>query len=75
MPWIKTNLCTGCGECVLECPTGSWSLSSQHVAVHDASSCSHCAQCVRVCPEGAIQAGRAPFFVPRRPKPKIHLSA
>ena len=50
---IDREKCTGCGECVEECPLEAIELQDD-VAVVDGETCGDCGQCVDVCPSEAI---------------------
>ena len=54
--------CTGCGICVLECPTGALTASSgendAYQLLFKHSLCIACSQCVEVCPEQCLQMER-----------------
>ncbi len=53
---IVASLCTACGACEFECPTGSIKMKGDTYVI-DAASCTECegdhdvAQCAAVCPE------------------------
>ena len=53
IPKINNNECTGCEECVDNCPAEAISMSG-NVAVIDAGGCTECGECVEVCPAEAI---------------------
>lgn len=55
LPRIDRDICTGCRECILACPT-------QALAQHNAKAdliypalCTYCALCESICPVGAIE--------------------
>lgn len=50
---VITEWCTGCGDCVSECPEGALYLSEERVHVHT-DRCTLCGQCGIACPEMAI---------------------
>jgi len=50
---IDEEMCTGCGLCVDECPTGVISLEGTIARVTD-EYCMNCDHCAAVCPENAI---------------------
>ncbi len=54
MPWVKKEMCTGCGTCVEECPVGAMSLEEDG-AVVDEEECIRCGKCHDVCPEEAVR--------------------
>jgi heterodisulfide reductase subunit A-like polyferredoxin len=51
---INTELCTGCGSCVDECPAGAISVNDKDVAVVDEAECLGCGVCEDACPNRAI---------------------
>jgi ferredoxin len=51
---IDTEKCTGCGDCVEECPVDAISLNDEPKAVVDEEECTDCEVCVDICPEEAI---------------------
>ena len=54
MPWVKQELCTGCGVCVAECPVEAISISDGK-AMLDEKKCIRCGHCHDVCPEEAVR--------------------
>ncbi|MDP2721797.1 MAG: nitroreductase family protein [Bacteroidales bacterium] len=54
---IKTELCTGCGLCVLVCKDFSLQMVDGKVATteHPLFGCIACAHCMTICPSGAIE--------------------
>jgi len=54
MPWVKKEMCTGCGTCVEECPAGAMSLADGVASIDDAE-CIRCGKCHDVCPEEAVR--------------------
>ncbi len=53
-PRIDRALCTGCGECVVRCPTGALGMSGGLAALLHPDACTYTALCEGVCPSGAI---------------------
>ncbi len=53
IPKIDKNMCTGCEECVDNCPAEAISMEG-NVAVIAADACTECGECVEVCPAEAI---------------------
>ncbi|MBT3200995.1 MAG: 4Fe-4S binding protein [Phycisphaerales bacterium] len=49
------NACTGCGHCVVHCPTYALHIPdrSTMAVAFDAEKCIECLGCIRVCPYGA----------------------
>ena len=54
MPWIKQELCTGCGVCVDECPVDAMSVDGGTASI-DEKECIRCGRCHDVCPEEAVR--------------------
>ena len=54
MPWIKKELCTGCGTCVDECSAGVISMEGDFAFI-DEDECIRCGVCHDVCPEDAVR--------------------
>ena len=55
MPWIKQDMCTGCGICVTECPVGAIALNADGFAAIDDAECIRCGRCHDVCPQQAAR--------------------
>jgi len=56
---VDSERCTGCGDCVADCPAGAISLFDGR-AVIDAALCRDCGACVDTCPSGAISESSPP---------------
>jgi NAD-dependent dihydropyrimidine dehydrogenase PreA subunit len=54
MPWVKSEMCTGCGDCLEECPSGAIFLTND-TAVIDMEKCIRCGSCHEICPEEAVR--------------------
>lgn len=60
---LDTSQCTGCGLCVLECPTGALTISSSketdafQLLFRD-DRCVACNGCVEICPENCLRMER-----------------
>lgn len=54
MPTVDTERCTGCGECVGNCPAGAVELVDRTVTFVASNECTYCGVCEDVCPEGAV---------------------
>jgi ferredoxin len=57
MPYVVTDLCTGCRytECVSVCPVECFHIDDTMTYI-DPQNCIDCGGCVPVCPVGAIKA-------------------
>jgi len=55
MPWVKEELCTGCGLCTHECPVGAIELKASGRAEIDEGECIRCGRCHDVCPQEAVR--------------------
>ena len=54
MPWINSERCTACGDCVEECPSGAILLTND-TAVINMEECIRCGSCHEICPEEAVR--------------------
>ncbi|MDJ0764267.1 MAG: 4Fe-4S binding protein [Myxococcota bacterium] len=53
IPKVNKDECTGCEECVEECPADAISMANE-VAVISQDDCTECSACVDTCPAEAI---------------------
>jgi ferredoxin len=54
MPWIKSEMCTGCGICITECSAGVI-LMDGDIAFIDEENCIRCGVCHDICPVEAVR--------------------
>ena len=59
-PEIDLDKCTGCGDCVEQCPTNAVAVVNNKVAIVRLENCDYCTDCETFCPAGAI---RCPFEI------------
>jgi len=52
---IDTSVCTGCGDCVDECPLELLSLVDGKVFQAEPDECIECGRCASVCESGALE--------------------
>ncbi len=50
---VDPEKCTGCGDCVEECPTDAIEMKDEKAVVNE-EECIDCGACVDVCPAEAI---------------------
>lgn len=55
MPWIKQDVCTGCGICVDQCPEDAIIMNSGGKAEIIQAKCTHCGICLTICPQDVIR--------------------
>ena len=55
VPEIDPAKCTGCGDCVDECPTGAVELVEDKAVIARPDDCSYCTDCESICSYEAIQ--------------------
>lgn len=53
-PQIDKELCTGCGDCIVTCPTNALELVSGTAVITNPSACNYSAVCEAICPVDAI---------------------
>lgn len=53
---VNKETCTGCEECVSNCPLDAISIKEEKATV-DPDTCCDCGACVDVCPVNAISLG------------------
>jgi formate hydrogenlyase subunit 6/NADH:ubiquinone oxidoreductase subunit I len=54
LPQVNETRCTGCGDCVLACPTDCLAMDGLLPWLHRPQDCISCAVCVLVCPVEAV---------------------
>ena len=60
MPQIDRMKCTGCGDCIISCPTAALGRVDAKAALIHPDLCTYCTACEDVCPVGAIEL---PFLI------------
>ena len=51
---LDTNLCTGCGMCVIVCPHDVFKIQGGKAMLKDIDSCMECGACAKNCRFGAL---------------------
>lgn len=54
LPQIDKELCTGCGDCIVVCPTDALELVNGTAVITNSSACNYSAVCEAICPVDAI---------------------
>jgi len=60
IPEIDLEKCTGCGDCVEQCPTKAVELVRGKAIMVRPEDCNYCTDCEAFCPSGAI---KCPFGI------------
>ena len=55
LPEIDTAACTGCGDCVMVCPTGALAMAGGMAVMAHPALCIYDGECEPVCSVAAIQ--------------------
>ncbi|MDP2729546.1 MAG: 4Fe-4S dicluster domain-containing protein [Dehalococcoidales bacterium] len=55
LPDIDVERCTGCGDCVVVCPTGAVKVVDGKAVMVSPDVCLYCTDCEPVCPAQAIR--------------------
>ena len=54
MPWVRSDLCAGCGVCVNSCPVDAIDMSTGKAEINQ-NRCINCGRCFSACPQEAIR--------------------
>lgn len=60
LPRIDRDLCTGCGDCIAQCPVDALGQVAQKAALVRPDLCTYCTLCEDICPVEAIEL---PFLI------------
>lgn len=60
LPRIDQIVCTGCGDCITQCPSGALGWQHEKANLVRPELCLYCASCEDICPVNAIEL---PFLI------------
>jgi len=60
LPHINSKRCTGCGQCVTQCPTAALERVNDKAILAHPDACTYCTLCEDICPVEAISL---PFLI------------
>lgn len=60
VPQINQKKCTGCGDCIVQCPTDALGWHDNKATLLHPGLCIYCAKCEDICPTNAIEL---PFLI------------
>ena len=65
LPQIDATICTGCGDCIPACPTGTLALVEGLAVTARPQACNYCGVCEEVCP---VEAIALPYLILMQPE-------
>jgi len=68
VPELDQEKCTGCGDCVEQCPVNAVELIADKAAITRPEACNYCTECETLCPSGAIRCSFEIILVKEEPE-------
>ena len=68
VPELDQEKCTGCGDCIEQCPVSAVELIDDKAAITRPEACNYCTEWETLCPSGAIRCSFEIILVKEEPE-------